>query len=120
MKDMIMKPKIWLIILTVVHSFMGVIVPYIQMDGGRDNLAMILYFLMVSVYMLYAAFMTEGRTQARLAAVLCAPVVVWFIISAIMQLEMMGVAVAEIPSGLFPIVLWALPAITGMMNWNTE
>ena len=34
---------------TVVHSFMGVIVPYIQMDGGRDNLAMILYFLMVSV-----------------------------------------------------------------------
>jgi len=120
MKDMIMKPKIWLIILTVLHSFMGVIVPYIQMDGGRDNLAMILYFLMVSVYMLYAAFMTEGRTQARLAAVLCVPVVVWFIISAIMQLEMMGVPVAEIPSGLFPIVLWALPAITGIMNWNTD
>jgi hypothetical protein len=47
-------------------------------------------------------------------------VVVWFIISAIMQLEMMGVAVAEIPSGLFPIVLWALPAITGIMNWNTD
>ena len=120
MKDKIMKPKIWLIILTVVHSFMGVIVPYIQMDGGRDNLAMILYFLMVSVYMLYAAFMTEGRTQARLAAVLCAPVVVWFIISAIMQLEMIGVPVAEIPSGLFPIVLWALPAITGIMNWNAD
>ena len=51
MKDMITKPKIWLIILTLLHSFMGVIVPYIQMGGGKDNLAMILYFLMVSVYM---------------------------------------------------------------------
>ena len=47
MKDMIMKPKIWLIILTVIHSFMGVIVPYIQMGGGKDNLAMILYFLIL-------------------------------------------------------------------------
>ena len=112
MKDMIMRPKIWLIILTVLHSFMGVIVPYIKMDGGRDNLAMILYFLMVSVYMLYAAFMTEGRTQARLAAVLCAPVVVWFIISAIMQLEMMGMPVAKLPGALFPMLMWSLPAIT--------
>ena len=119
MKDMIMKPKIWLIVIAVMHTIMGVIATYVII-GNTDNLAMILYFLMVSVYMLYAAFMTEGRTQARLAAVLCAPVVVWFIISAIMQLEMMGVAVAEIPSGLFPIVLWALPAITGIMNWNTD
>ena len=120
MKSIIMKPKIWLIIITLLHSFMGVIVPYIQMGGGKDDLGMILWFLTVSVYLLYAAFMTEGQTQARLAAVLCGPVVVWFIVSAIMQLEMMGVAVAEIPSGLFPIVLWALPAITGIMNWNTD
>ena len=120
MKEMIMKPKIWLIIITLLHSVMGVIVPFIQMGGGKDDLAMILWFLTVSVYLLYAAFMTEGQTQARLAAVLCGPVVVWFIVSAIMQLEMMGVAVAEIPSGLFPIVLWALPAITGIMNWNSD
>ena len=79
MKEKLMKPKIWLIIITLLHSFMGVIVPYIQMGGGKDDLAMILYFLTVSVYLLYAAFMTEGETQARLAAVLCAPVVVWFI-----------------------------------------
>ena len=71
-----MKPKIWLIIITLLHSFMGVIVPYIQMEGGKDDLAMILYFLTVSVYLLYAAFMTEGETQARLAAVLCTHVVV--------------------------------------------
>ena len=120
MKDMIMKPKIWLIIIVLLHSFMGVIVPYIQMGGSKDDLAMILFFLTVSVYLLYAAFMTEGETQARLAAVLCAPVVVWFIVSAIMQLEMMGgVPVAELPVALFPMVMWSLPAITGIMNWNS-
>ena len=121
MKDMIMKPKIWLIILTLLHSFMGVIVPYIQKGGSKDDLAIILFFLTVSVYLLYAAFMTEGETQARLAAVLCAPVVVWFIVSAIMQLEMMGgVPVAELPGALFPMVMWSLPAITGIMNWNSN
>jgi len=119
MKDMIMKPKIWLIIITLLHSFMGVIVPYIQTGGGKDDLAMILYFLTVSVYLLYAAFMTEGETQARLAAVLCTPVVVWFIVSAIMQLEMMGMPVAKLPGALFPIVMWSLPAVTGIMNWNS-
>ena len=120
MKDMIMKPKIWLIIIALLHSFMGVIVPYIQMGGSKDDLAMILWFLTVSVYLLYAAFMTEGQTQARLAAVLCGPVVVWFIVSAIMQLEMMGgVPVAELPGALFPMVMWSLPAITGIMNWNS-
>jgi len=37
-----------------------------------------------------------------------------------MQLEMMGMPVAELPGALFPIVLWSLPAITGIMNWNSE
>ncbi len=118
MKDMIMKPKIWLIVIAVMHSVMGVIVPVIQMGASKDDLAIVLYFLTVSVYLLYAAFMTEGKTQARLAAVLCAPVVVWFIVSAIMQLKMMGVPVAEIPSGLFPLILWGLPTVTGIMNWK--
>ena len=120
MKEKLMKPKIWLIIITLLHSFMGVIVPYIQMEGGKDDLAMILYFLTVSVYLLYAAFMTEGETQARLAAVLCTPVVVWFIVSAIMQPEMMGMPAAKLPGALFPMVMWSLPAITGIMNWNSE
>ena len=120
MKDMIMKPKIWLIVIAVMHSVMGVIVPVVQMGANKDDLAVVLYFLTVSVYLLYAAFMTEGKTQARLAVVLCAPVVVWFIVSAIMELKMMGVPVADIPSGLFPLILWGLPTVAGIMNWNID
>ena len=80
--DMIKKPKIWLVVLALMHTFMGVIGSYVQMGGDTEHLAVILYFLSVAVYLLYAAFMTEGQEQARLATVLCAPVVVWFVISA--------------------------------------
>ena len=62
---------------------MGVIATYIIV-GNADNLVIIQ--LICFIYILYVAFMTEGKTQARLAAVLCAPFVVWFIISAIMKL----------------------------------
>ena len=116
----IMKPKIWLIIIALMHLFMGVIGSYITMGGSIENLAVFLYLGIVSIYLLYVAFMTEGQTQARLAAVLCVPIVVWFIIGAIMKLEMLGVPVAEMPNGLLPIILWTLPALTGIMNWNSE
>ena len=118
--DMIKKPKLWLIVLTLVHTFLGVIGSYVQMGGDTEYLAMILYFLLVSVYLLYTAFMTEGQEQARLATVLCAPTVIWFIVSGAMGLEMMGVPVAEFPSALLPITLWSLPAVTGFMNWNSN
>ena len=120
MKDMIMKPKVWLIILAIMHTFMGVIGSYLTMGGSIENLAVFLYLGIVSIYLFYVAFMTEGQTQARFATVLCAPVIVWFVIGAIMQLELYGVPVAEMPSGLLPITLWTLPALTGIMNWNSE
>ena len=103
--DMIKKPKIWLIVLATTHTFLGVIGSFVQMGGDPEYLAVILYFLPVTVYLLYAAFMTEDQEQARLATVLCAPVVVWFVISAAMGLEIMGVPVAEFPSGLLPLTL---------------
>tara|TARA_A100000164_G_C21545109_1_gene602374 strand:- start:264 stop:377 length:114 start_codon:yes stop_codon:yes gene_type:complete len=37
-----------------------------------------------------------------------------------MKLEFLEVPVAEMPSGLLPLTLWLLPALTGFMNWDTE
>ena len=64
MKEMIMKPKIWLIILAVMHTLMGVIATYVIV-GNVDNLASIIQLGFVSIYILYVAFMTEGQNQAR-------------------------------------------------------
>ena len=119
MKDMIIKPKIWLIVLAVMHTLMGVIATYIIV-GNADNLASIIQLGFISIYLIYVAFMTEGQTQARLATVLCGPFIAWFIISAIMKLNMFGVPVAEMPSALLPLTLWGLPTITGILNWNTD
>ena len=120
MKDMITKPKIWLIIIAIMHTFMGVIGSYITMGGSVEDLAIFLYLGIISIYLLYVAFMTEGQAQARFATILCVPMVVWFIIGFIMKLELYGVPVAEMPSGLLPITLWTLPALTGIFNWNSE
>ena len=119
MKDMLMKPKIWLIIIALMHLFMGVIGAYIQM-GTIENLSIMIYLGITSIYLLYVAFMTEGKIQARFAVVLCAPIVVWFVIGFIMKLDFLGVPVAEMPSGLLPLILWLLPTITGIMNWDSE
>ena len=43
MKDIIMKPKIWLIIIAIMHTFMGVIGSYFTMGGSIENLAIFLY-----------------------------------------------------------------------------
>ena len=113
-------PKIWLIILALLHTGPGVILPYIEMGGGTEHLATILIFLCFTVYILYIAFMTKGQNQARLSVMLCSPVLVFFIIGAVMKLEMMGLPVAPFPEAIFPFVVWSLPVITGLLNWNTQ
>ena len=120
MKTKILNPKIWLIIIALLHLFMGVIGSYMTMGGSIENIAVFLYMGTISISLLYVAFMTEGQMQARLAVVLCAPMALWFIIGLIMKLEFLGFPVAEIPSGLLPHTLWSMPAITGAMNWNSE
>ena len=118
--DKILNTKLWLIILATIHTFMGVIAGYFTMGGSIETLALFLYMGVVTVYLLYAAFMTEGQSQARFATVLCAPMVLWFLIGAIMKLEMLGHPVAALPKGLPPIFLWTMPTICGIRNWNSD
>ena len=118
--EKILNTKLWLIILATIHTFMGVIAGYFTMGGSIETLALFLYMGVVTVYLLYAAFMTEGQSQARFATVLCAPMVIWFLIGAILQLEMLGHPVAELPKALPPIFLWTMPTICGIRNWNPK
>ena len=118
--EKILNTKLWLIILATMHTIMGVIAGYFTMGGSIETLAMFLYMGVVTVYLLYAAFMTEGQSQARFATVLCAPMVIWFLIGAIMKLEMLGHPVAEFPRALLPILLWTMPTICGIRNWNSD
>ena len=64
--------------------------------------------------------MLEGQAQARLAAVICGPAVVWFVVCAALGLEMLGDPAAPIPQAIMPIVLWGLPALSGVIGWNMD
>ena len=76
-KAEVLNPKWWLIINAIGHAVIGVL---LQMDPDNDvELTIAGVFLVIAGYMLYAAFMTTGRAQARLAAVIAGPFWVWLV-----------------------------------------
>ena len=118
----ILNPKIWLILTAIIHTFVGMLSTY---DPSNDNETMFLgIMLIIPVYMLYAAFMTEGQTQARLAAVFAGPIVVWFLVCAGMGLEVTYATeniVWELsPELIPPLLFWGMTALSGVMGWNMD
>ena len=121
-KNNILKPKIWLILTAAIHTFVGMLSNY---DPSNDNETMFLgIMLIIPVYMLYAAFMTEGQAQARLAAVFAGPIVVWFLVCAAMGLEVTyateNVVWEVSPELIPPLLFWGMTALSGVMGWNMD
>ena len=117
-----MNPKWWLIITAIAHTFVGV---FSQLDPDNDNELMVAgIFLIITVYLLYAAFLTEGQAQARLTAVIAGPIWVWCIGCAALELDV--TYATENPnwelSGEMapPLILWGMTALTGVLGWNSE
>ncbi len=116
--EWMMEPKKWLILTLLAHTVLGVIVNASTHEGDLDEILAILGFmLLISVFLAYAAFMTEGREQARLAAVICGPVFVWFVVCMALGLEFMSntFEIEEIGPAL---MVWGVPALVGVLNWN--
>ena len=115
----VMNTKVWLTIITLMHTFMGVLVPLMQF-GNIENIGVFLYFFVISVHLIYAILCTKDQNQDRLAVVLCSPIVLWFIVSAIMKLEMYDFPIAAMPDALLPIIFWSMPIISGIFNLNSR
>ena len=115
----IMNTKFWLIIIAFMHTILGILMPMLEY-GNIDNLGIFLYFLVLSVHLFYVIIFTENQTQNKLGVMLCAPMVIWFIISSIMKLEMFGFPIASMPNALIPIFFWTMPVISGIYNWNSD
>ena len=117
-----LKPKWWLVITALIHTVVGVLM---ELDPDNDNELMVAgIFLIIPVYMLYAAFMNEGRAQARLAAVIAGPIFVWFVLCAILGLQItypttdytFELSAQIVP----PLVFWGMTALTGVLGWNMD
>ena len=109
---MVLSPKIWLLIVLVLHTAVGVIAQTdFSVDAEAERAGV---FLAISAYLAYAAFLTSGQEQARLAAVLAGPIWVWFVVCTALGLEgWEGIAVP-------PLFIWGMLALSGLMSWNME
>ena len=119
-KKELQNPKWWLIITALVHTFVGVLS---QLDPDNDNELMVAgIFLIIPVIMFYAAFMTEGRDRARLAAVVAGPIFVWFVLCIALGLEITYTTDAfswKLSDKVTPLVIWGMTALTGVLGWNS-
>ena len=117
-----LNPKWWLILNALGHTFIGVLLP---MDPDNDNELMITgVMLVITVYMLYAALLTAGRAQARLAAVIAGPIWVWFVVCIALGLEITyttdGPYTFDFADNVPPLIFWGMTALTGVLGWNME
>ena len=122
LKTEALNPKWWLILNALGHTFIGVLLP---MDPDNDNELMITgVMLVITVYMLYAAFLTAGRAQARLAAVIAGPIWVWFVVCIALGLEITyttdGPYTFDLADNVPPLIFWGMTALTGVLGWNME
>ena len=123
LKTELLNPKWWLVITALIHTVVGVLM---ELDPDNDNELMVAgVFLVITVYMLYAAFLTTGRAQARLAAVIAGPIWVWFVVCIALGLEITYTTDAATGSFDFadnvpPLVFWGITALTGVLGWNME
>ena len=117
-----LNPKWWLILNALGHTFIGTLLP---MDPDNDNELLISgVMLVITVYMLYAAFLTTGRAQARLAAVIAGPSWVWFVVCIALGLEITyttdGPYTFDFADNVPPLIFWGMTALTGVLGWNME
>ena len=110
--------KLWLIIIAIGHLGPGTLLP--SLSASSDDLAFVGVSAVLGVYLLYAAFMVEGKAQSRLAAVLCGPMVVWFVVGMAMDLQLYGDSAFSLPEAILPLVLWGMPALSGVLGWNMD
>lgn len=116
--EWMMEPKKWLILTLLAHTGLGVIGNASAYEGDIDEvLATVGFLSLISVFLVYAAFISEGREQARLAAVICGPVFVWFLVCMALDLEFLAntFTISEIAPAL---MIWGMPALVGVLNWN--
>ena len=122
LKTELLNPKWWLVITALIHTVVGVLM---ELDPDNDNELMVAgIMLIIPVFMLYAAFMNEGRAQARLAAVIAGPIFVWFVLCILLGLEITYATTNptfEFSGEMIPpLVLWGMTALTGVLGWNMD
>ena len=116
-KRQILDPQIWLVLVAIVHSVVGVILPTEWEDDTNKLVSG--WFLLSTVTMLGTAFLLEGEEMARMAVLIAGPVWVWFVIICAQGLEWnLGKTQMTMTwkDNAPPLVLWGILALSGLLG----
>ena len=125
------RPSLWLVIVFIPHTLFNVLIPLTQQGVDSEYYTSASYGFLNSV-VLFAIFMfSEGKSQARLTAVISGAVFIWMI--AVMALDPsndFAISAELTPPFIYkisfdfdlapPLILWALLTLSGLLNWNHQ
>ena len=76
----VLQPKTWLLIVAVPHTIFSAIVPLSNSEIGSTYFISATFALLNTIVLLSIYSFTEGRSQARLVAVIGGAVFVWLLV----------------------------------------
>ena len=127
----VLQPKTWLLIVAVPHSIFSAIVPLSNSEIGSTYFISATFALLNTIVLLSIYSFTEGRSQARLVAVIGGAVFVWLLVMITVDPANGFDLSAELaPPFLYkfsinmelapPLLLWGLLTLGGILNWNAD
>ncbi len=127
----VLQPKTWLLIVAVPHTIFSALVPLSNSEIGSTYFISATFALLNTIVLLSIYSFTEGRSQARLVAVIGGAVFVWLLVMITVDPANGFDLSAELaPPFLYkfsvnmelapPLLLWGLLALGGILNWNED
>ena len=125
------RPKLWLVIVFIPHTLFNVLIPITQQNVDADYYTSASYGFLNSV-ILFAIFMfSDGKSQARLTAVISGAVFIWMVTALALDPSNDFAISAELtPPFIYkisfdfdlapPLILWGLLTLSGVLNWNAR
>ena len=127
----VLQPKTWLLIVAVPHTIFSALVPLSNSEIGSTYFISATFALLNTIVLLSIYSFTEGRSQARLVAVIGGAVFVWLLVMITVDPANGFDLSAELaPPFLYKfsvnmelaptLLLWGLLALGGILNWNED
>tara|TARA_B100001079_G_scaffold265208_1_gene270636 strand:- start:269 stop:736 length:468 start_codon:yes stop_codon:yes gene_type:complete len=126
-----LNPKFWLLVVLISHTIIGTLVPLLTTEYDSAEFQAASYGLVISVVLGSIYFLTEGQTQARLAATTGGATLLWILVTLIANpANNFDLSVNFEPPFLYkfsfdvelapPIILWAMLTLSGIAYWNCD
>ncbi len=125
------NPKIWIVIVGVPHTIFLALVPLMTSEANSEEFRYATFALLNSAVLVGLYFFTEGRSQARMVAIVAGSTFLWILVDALVQDgDSFSISAQLTPPFIYsfslsfqlapPLILWFLASISGILNWGYD